>query len=246
MLIVNADDFGANERTSDPVIELFAERLLSSTSAMVRMRDTARAAKLASERGIPVGLHLNLTLPFAADAIPGPVRERQLRLTEIFGAESWREETRERPDGRLLADVIADQLESFRENFGDPTHLDGHHHVHTHPAVLEHLPAELPIRPMLTAPARAGARRAVRERRLRRRFLCPDLCFAFEHVHPALGGVGLQALEHAREHPLEIMVHPRQQRERLALSSAEWRLALSTLRLGSYADLEDGRGGADC
>jgi hypothetical protein len=63
------------------------------------------------------------------------------------------------------------------------------------------------------------------------------MCFAFEDVHPSLGGVGLQALEHATEHTLEIMVHPRQDREHAALSSAGWREALSRLTLGSYADL---------
>jgi predicted glycoside hydrolase/deacetylase ChbG (UPF0249 family) len=245
MLIVNADDFGANERTSDPVVELFGERVLSSTSALVRMRDTARAASLAGEHGIPVGLHLNLTLPFAEESIPRPARERQRRLTEIFGSESWRGGGREGPPSQLLADVIDDQLECFREIFGEPTHLDGHHHVHTHPAVLEHLPAELPIRPILTVPSRAGERRSMRERRLHRRFQGPELCFALEDVHPSLGGAGLAALEHARRQPLEVMTHPRQEREREALLSADWREALSTLTLGSYAELPHRHGAHD-
>jgi len=242
MLIVNADDFGANPRTSDPVVELFDERVLTSASAMVRMRDTGRAASLAAEHGIPVGLHLNLTLPFADPSVPAPVRERQLRLTEVFGSESWRDGGSARPSGRLLAEVIDDQLECFRKSFGEPTHLDGHHHVHTHPSVLEHLPADLPIRPILSVPSRAGARRSMRERRLHRRFLCPETCFALEDVHPSLGGVGLQALDRARRRPLEIMVHPRQEREHAALLSAEWRRAISTLTLGSYADLARVRG----
>ena len=232
MLIVNADDFGASPGASDPVIALFAEGAISSASAMVRMRDTARAAALASERGMPVGLHLNLTLPFADPAVPAPVRERQLRLTEFFGSESWRGDSRESPDGKLLADVIEDQLECFRERFGGPTHLD----VHVHPAVLEQLPRDLPIRPILSVPSRANARPDARERGLRRRFLSPDLCFAFEHVHPALGGAGLAALDHARDQTLEIMVHPQRASERTELSSEQWRTALSTLPVGSYLD----------
>ncbi|MGO8906121.1 MAG: ChbG/HpnK family deacetylase [Solirubrobacteraceae bacterium] len=242
ILIVNADDFGANPRTSDPVVELFDERVLTSASAMVRMRDSVRAASLAAEHGIPVGLHLNLTLPFADPSAPPAVRERQLRLTEVFGSESWRDAGRERPGGRLLADVIEDQLECFRESFGEPTHLDGHHHVHTHRAVLEQLPTDLPIRPILSVPSHAGAGRSMRERRLHRRFLCPEACFALEDVHPSLGGVGLQALDHAHRQSLEIMVHPRQEREYAALLSADWRQAISTLTLGSYADLARVRG----
>ncbi len=236
MLIVNADDFGASPSTSDPIVELFEERVISSASAMVRMRDSARAASLARERAIPTGLHLNLTLPFDEAGVPELVRERQIRVTEVLGSESWREDHGETPPGRLLEDVISDQLECFRASYGEPSHLDGHHHIHIHPAVLEHLPRDLPIRPILTVPSRAGARPGTRERRLRRRFRSPELCFAFEHVHPSLGGEGLGALDHARHRTLEIMTHPQRKPEKEALMSAEWRAALSTLTLGSYLD----------
>jgi hypothetical protein len=236
MLIVNADDFGASPSTSDPIIDLFGARVLSSASAMVRMRDSARAASLAHERALPTGLHLNLTLPFDDANVPVGARERQRRLTETLGSDSWREEGRENPPGALLEDVIEDQLECFRASFGEPTHLDGHHHIHVHPAVLEHLPRDLPIRPILTVPSRAGSRAGSRERRLRRRFHSPDLCFGLEHVHPSLGGEGLEALEHARQRTLEIMAHPQRKPERAALESARWRAALSPLELGSYAD----------
>jgi predicted glycoside hydrolase/deacetylase ChbG (UPF0249 family) len=244
MLIVNADDFGASPSTSNPIIDLFAGGVVSSASAMVRMRDSARAAPLAREHGLPTGLHLNLTLPFDDASVPAGVRERQRRLTDALGRESWREDGHENPAGRLLDDVIADQLECFRASFGEPTHLDGHHHIHVHRAVLEHLPGDLPIRPILSVPSRADARPGSRERRLRRRFQCPDLCFAFEHVHPSLGGDGLEALEHARRRTLEIMVHPQRDPERAALLSAEWRAALSTLPLGSYIDFARRRGGS--
>ena len=236
MLIVNADDFGASTSTSDPVVDLFEEGVISSASAMVRMRDSARAASLARERAMPTGLHLNLTLPFDEPAVPGDVRERQLRVTEVLGSESWREDRDETPPGRLLEDVISDQLECFRASFGEPSHLDGHHHIHIHPAVLEHLPRDLPIRPILSVPSRAEARPGRRERGIRRRFRSPDLCFAFEHVHPALGGAGLKALEPAQERTLEIMTHPQRKPEQQALLSPEWRDVLSTLTVGSYLD----------
>jgi len=237
MLIVNADDFGASPNASDPVVELFARGVVSSASAMVRMQDTARAAPLAREHGIPTGLHLNLTLPFNGPAVPAPTRERQRRLTETFGRESWLGARHEKPDAQLLADVIEDQLECFREAFGEPTHLDGHHHIHVHPAVLDQLPDELPIRPILSTPSQADAKPSTRQRDLRRRFGGPELCFAFEHVHPSLGGDGLEVLDHALARSLEIMVHPQQERERSALCSSQWRAALDALRVGSYADL---------
>jgi chitin disaccharide deacetylase len=237
MLIVNADDFGVSPSASDPTILLYEQGALSSASAMVGMRDTARAASLARERGLPTGLHLNLTLPFAEPTVPAPAGERQRRLTEAFGRESWREGSGRNPDSRLIADAIADQLERFRAAFGEPTHLDGHHHIHVHPAVLEQLPPGLLIRPILSVPARAEAEPSARLHDLRQRAAGPDLCFALGHVHPALGGDGLQALELARERSLEIMAHPQQKRERLALESAQWHQALAALAVGSYADL---------
>ena len=237
MLIVNADDFGASPSASDPTILLYERGALSSASAMVGMRDTARAASLAREHGLPTGLHLNLTLPFAEPTVPAPARERQRRLTEAFGRESWREGSGGDAERQLIADAIEDQLERFRKAFGEPTHLDGHHHIHVHPAVLEQLPPELLIRPILSVPAHARAEPSARLRDLRRRAAGPDLCFALGHVHPELGGDGLQALEHARERSLEIMAHPQQERERLALESTLWSRALAALSVGSYADL---------
>src|SRR5271166_649812 len=241
VLIVNADDFGASPNASDPVIELYGLGAVSSASAMVRMRDTARAASLAREHGLPTGLHLNLTLPFQDPAVPGPARERQRRLTGTFGRESWRGERPERPDARLLADVIEDQLECFRGAFGEPTHIDGHHHIHVHPAVLDQLPDGLPVRPILSTPSQAAGRPSARQRDLRRRFRGPDLCFAFEHVDPSLGGDGLAVLDYSLARSLEIMVHPQQERERTALGSAQWREALAGLTVASYADLTQSR-----
>ena len=219
--------------TTDPILECFAAGAISSTSAMVWMPDSARAARLVRERMLPVGLHLNFTLAFPVEGVPDDVRRRQLELTQAFGPESWREPAGRAPAGSLIAAAVDDQLRQFREQFGEPTHLDGHHHVHVHPAVLERLPHELPIRPPL-GPGSAG--RGLGQRWLLRRFRSPDTCLAFERIHPALGGEGLQVLGEARRRVVEVMTHPAMgQRE--ALLSAEWRAALAALQLGSYRDL---------
>jgi predicted glycoside hydrolase/deacetylase ChbG (UPF0249 family) len=231
MLIINADDMGASRSTTDPVLEGFSEGTITSTTAMVWMPDSERAASLAREWGLPVGLHLNLTMPFGDRAAPDAVRERQLALTRCFGPESWRRgEPTSVPAGQIAA-AIADQLQRFREQFGEPTHLDGHHHVHVHPAVLSQLPRSMAIRPPLQR-----ARGALAQRWRRRRFAGPSACLAFGEVHPALGGEGLQLLEPARHEVLEVMVHPAQPTERDALRSPEWQAALATLPLRSYRD----------
>jgi hypothetical protein len=88
------------------------------------------------------------------------------------------------------------------------------------------------IRPPLTG----AAGRTFGQRWLLRRFKSPTACLAFERIHPALGGSGLEVLAEAGHTTIEVMVHPRQPDERAALLSEEWRTALAGLALGSYRD----------
>jgi predicted glycoside hydrolase/deacetylase ChbG (UPF0249 family) len=237
VLIVNADDFGASRSTTDAICTAFDAAAITSTSTMVWMSDSARAAGIAAEQDLPLGLHLNLTLPFSGRDVPPDVRERQLRLTELFSRDGWWKEAGRRFDRKLLQDAIDDQVERFREQFGQPTHIDGHHHVHLYAAVLDLLPQTWPIRPPLRAPEQAQARRNKRERHLHKRFRAPDLAFALARIQPATGDVGLEVLDCAQRLCVEVMVHPLQRTEMELLTSPEWRARLDSLTLGSYAAL---------
>src|SRR5205823_6992662 len=113
---------------------------------MVWMPDSERAAAVARDRGMALGLHLNLTLPFPEAQAPARVADRQKRLTELLGKDSWYGDPIR---GLRAADVraaVEDQLAQFRSLVGEPTHINGHHHVHLADAVLESLPEEIPIR----------------------------------------------------------------------------------------------------
>src|SRR5271165_1805705 len=82
LLIINADDWGRDHETTDRTLECFLRGALSSVSAMVFMEDSERAAAVARERGIDVGLHLNFTTPFSAAGPPAALMERQRELAE--------------------------------------------------------------------------------------------------------------------------------------------------------------------
>ncbi len=237
MLIVNADDFGATPSTTDAICEAFDAAVITSTSGMVWMNDSTRAADIAAERGLSLGLHLNLTLPFSGLDVPQKVQERQLRLTEVFTRDGWWREAGRRIDRKLLSGAIEDQVEGFCELFGQPTHIDGHHHVHLYEAVLDLLPRTWPIRPPLRAPAQVDARLNRRERHLRRRFRAPDLALALDRLKPAAGEASLDVLDRARGLCIEVMTHPRQPPEMEFLRTSEWRATLDSLTLGSYADM---------
>lgn len=237
MLIVTADDFGSSPRVTDLIVDSFDRGLISATTAMVWMPDTTRAAELAHERGIPVGLHLNLTLPFRGEGVPEPARKLQAELATRFTPESWTARARIWRRDPRIQEAIYHQLAEFRTRFGEPTQIDGHHHVHLHPAILPRLPRELPIRPVPRAPLQLGERGDRRDRLIRRDFLTADGCVAFEQIHPALGGVGLGLLDFAEDHVLEVVAHVQDDGQRGALESRGWRAALGRQSLGSYREL---------
>jgi len=54
-LIINADDWGRDDRTTNRILEYFQRRVLSSASGMVFMEDSERAANIAQDQGLDIG-----------------------------------------------------------------------------------------------------------------------------------------------------------------------------------------------
>ena len=76
-VIVNADDWGRDITTTDRTLDCVLQGTISSTSAMVFMEDSERAADLARQYGISTGLHLNFTMPLTARNCSRRLREDQ-------------------------------------------------------------------------------------------------------------------------------------------------------------------------
>jgi predicted glycoside hydrolase/deacetylase ChbG (UPF0249 family) len=246
LLIVNADDLGLNEKATTAIIECFRRGRISSATAMVWMEDSRRAGELAGAAALPVGLHLNLTLPFSDPNAPMAVRERQRRIAAYFGAGGWRRFVYDPRLVRAVDAAVRDQLEEFRTRHGrSPTHVDGHHHVHTSPMVLASpsLRAVGVVRPTFTfLRGQKGAlnrlARGALNRLVTRRYRSSRYFFSIRSVHPALGGSGLERpLELARRESVELMVHPEWDDEYDLLARDRWRDEIAGLRLGSYRDL---------
>lgn len=243
LLIVNADDWGASETTTESIAACFAAGGVTSATAMVHMADSERAAARALELGLPTGLHLNLTQPFDGPAVQPPVRERQARVVARFGR--LRRRDRWLPNLALWKRVrhcVEDQLESFRRLYGrEPTHVDGHNHVHLNPAVLFALPAHLPVRTATRPPTwrtPTDLARLARHGAIRARYGSTNLVFDVTTVHPRLGGTGLEScLALARERSLELITHPAHAPQAELLRAPEWLASIAELRLGSFEDL---------
>jgi predicted glycoside hydrolase/deacetylase ChbG (UPF0249 family) len=249
LLIVNADDFGYNKAATDPIAETFKAGLITSTTAMVYMQDSDRAAEIAREISLPVGLHVNFTEPFDDRGVPRGIRERHLATVRKFGGPSFVFRSRRwLYDPRLqeaVDDCVAAQLERFEELYGGPpTHVDGHMHVHVCPNVGlskrfapgtkmrnslgKRPPANGPMSHLITA----------RQRILLRHRLSTRCFLNITDMHPDFVAGGPAALlGMAKETSVEVMAHPGFAHELTILVSPEWQEWTADLRLGSYRDL---------
>lgn len=253
LLVVNADDWGGSEATTEAILGTFEAGRITSTSGMVYMPDSNRAAEVARDAGLPVGLHLNLTEPFGDPRTPTAVRDRQLRAVERLagsggddhpGTARWRKWVYD-PTIRTLVDLaIADQLERFEALYGHPpTHFDGHNYVDACPNVFlsRSIPAGSLIRNSLdcyplvrSAMGRLkGLRQRLRTRRLR------STGYLLHIAQLSLEGEGSpdSRLRLARSASVEVMGHPDDEAELAALMSPAWERVLSEYELGSFADV---------
>ncbi len=131
LLIVNADDWGRDPRTTGKILDCALRGAVSSVSAMVFMEDSERAATLARERGIDAGLHLNFTTSFSASGCPAGLVERQQELHRYLRRRRLAQVVFHPGLIRSFEYVVAAQLDEFRRLYGvDPDRLDGHHHMH--------------------------------------------------------------------------------------------------------------------
>jgi chitin disaccharide deacetylase len=245
-LIVNADDLGLDTAVTDAILDCFRSGAISSTTALVWMRDSDRAADIARRECIPTGLHLNLIEPYTASDVPSRVADTQGRVVERLRTGGLGAQLYHRAWSEDFGQCIRDQLSRFTEIYGvPPTHLDGHRHMHlAMNALLSRAlgPVRRCRRPVNRPPVEsAGYKRLARSALsvlVRVRFTTTDACFSVRSLHPELGGSGLdEALLRADRGTVELFVHPGYRDELPLLRSDEWRARVTTHRLGSFEDL---------
>jgi predicted glycoside hydrolase/deacetylase ChbG (UPF0249 family) len=241
LVIVNADDLGVRPEVTGAILECWLAKRISSSTAMVHMADSARAAELAREHGLPVGLHLNLTTPYTDPGVPRGIAQRQAALVALFRDRRRRWLPAPRHQAAIAA-CIGEQLTEFTRLYGrGPTHVDGHEHIQCSPTVfLSRAVADVPA--MRLAHTFVDRRRPWGKRQVRRvvnaairmRFRTTGRFWSLRDLHPALGGRGLESALDGTSEPVELMVHPAWADERAVLLSAAWAELLAGRRLGSY------------
>ena len=138
-LIVNADDLGWTDGVNRGILDAFRGGIVTSTSLLANGSAFVAGAKAAKTApGLGVGVHLNLS-----DGPPTASREAVPTLVNASG------EFEGGPDSLLLKiatrglsmrEVETEweaQISKIRGAGVEPTHLDGHKHVHMLPGLFE-------------------------------------------------------------------------------------------------------------
>lgn len=241
MLIINADDWGRSVGETDAALKCYKESRITSVSAMVFMEDSQRAADLAKENGVDVGLHLNLTEEFTAKTYPLLLGRSQERIGRFLRGAKYSQLLYNPFLRKEISFSYEAQAAEFERLFGKrPSHVDGHHHMHLCGNMLwsSAIPAGTRMRRNFSFwPAEKSwlnrTYRALIDHRLARKYRLPDYFFCLSQSirENKLGRV--EAL--ARSSKVELMTHPVVPIESDFLMGHEFRDMLQRLEIGGYA-----------
>lgn len=236
MLIVNADDYGWNKETTDRILICYGRESIHSASAMTFMADSERAASLAKENQLLVGLHLNLDQKITGLAVSAKLREHHQKTAAYLKARKWNQ-ILYNPFLRNSFDyVFQAQWDEFCRLYGTtPKRLDGHRHMHLCMNMLVSGKIDKGIRIRRNFTFYPGEKdlinrlyRYLVDLWLTSRFLCTDSFFSMKPIDR-------EKLQKwvllSKSSDVEIMVHPGIENEYLFLLSSEWANLISVRNL---------------
>lgn len=244
LLIINADDWGGWRSATDAALACFTARRITSVTAMVFMEDSERAAKIAADAGLDVGLHINFNQPFTGRNCPAPVLASHESVGRFLRRSKYAQLVFH---PGLRAGFRADfrsQLEEFERLYGHaPSHFDGHQHMHlcSNSLLGGVIPAGQRVRRSFSFwPGEKHAlNRAYRrwvDARLKRRYVVTNYFFALAQclASPRLARVA----QLAGTATVELMTHPEKPAEKACLLSEGFGALIGALKTGPYSDLE--------
>jgi predicted glycoside hydrolase/deacetylase ChbG (UPF0249 family) len=234
-VIINADDLGVHPGTDAGIIDAYSQGVLTSATLLATTPWLEDAVRRAKAVGLPIGIHLSLTL--------GQSRAGKAAVPDLVDGEEtlYRSAadilfTRNTRDGmmRLIPQIKGEfeaQLAAAADCGVTLTHCDSHQHVHMHPAiyaVVEELAGRFGVRHIRFAreqlyafelgrdlPATVARNNHVKwlllswlARRIERRLKTPDEFFGVKYSGVMTRRALLGAVRGTRAETLEIGIHP--------------------------------------
>jgi predicted glycoside hydrolase/deacetylase ChbG (UPF0249 family) len=241
MLVINADDWGRSRAETDAALQCHRNGRITSVSAMVFMEDSERAAELASENKMDVGLHLNFSERFTAGNYPEALRDYHQRTVAFLTRNKYAQLIYNPLLQREFSYSYAAQADEFTRLFGKlPSHIDGHHHMHLCANLLfsTAIPAGTKVRRNFSFwPGEKSflnrAYRALVDRWLARRYRLTDYFLDLTQSIRAKKMDRVMAL--AESSNVELMTHPIVRLESEYLMSDQFQAMLQRLNIGGYA-----------
>jgi chitin disaccharide deacetylase len=241
MLIINADDWGRAAAETDSALRCYKRGRITSVSAMVFMEDSERAAELAKENELDVGLHLNFTDRFTANQYPETLGNHHAEIIRFLRGNKY---------SQLLYNPFLRKefAYSYEAQFGEftrlyskpPSHADGHHHMHLCANILlsNIIPAGMKMRRNFSfSPGEKGplnrTYRAIIDRWLAHKYQITDYFFDLTQCIKEKEIDRVAAL--AKSSSVELMTHPVMNTEEEYLISDEFQVILQPLEIGGYA-----------
>ena len=243
MLIINADDWGGWTSATDAALACLKKGRITSATAMVFMADSGRAAVLAQESGMDVGLHLNLDAPFTGETCPENVRRRHGSVCRWLRSGKYAQLIYNPFLREHFHELYAAQVGEFERLYHrKPSHIDGHHHKHLCMNMLfgNIITENIKVRRNFSfwPGEKSGLNRAYRrwvDRRLSRRHRTTDYFFS---LRQCLRANRLpRVAELAKTAKVELMTHPEKSEEYNWLMSDHCLALTQSLHLRSYAQL---------
>jgi predicted glycoside hydrolase/deacetylase ChbG (UPF0249 family) len=241
MLIINADDWGRSVAETDAALRCYKEARITSASAMVFMEDSERAAELAKENDLDVGLHLNFTEPFTGGHYLAELLKQHERTIRYLVSNKY-DQLLYNPFLRSAFSYSYEaQSQEFARLFGKPpSHIDGHHHMHLCANLLfsDLIPAGTKLRRNFSfwPGEKSVVNRTYRsqiDRWLARRYRLPDYFFDLTQCIQQKKLDRVTAL--AKSSNVELMTHPIVASEAAYLMGDEFAAILRKVEGGTYA-----------
>jgi len=241
MLIINADDWGRSRAETDAALRCYQKGRITSVSAMMFMEDSERAAELAKESELDVGLHVNFTEPFTGKNYPKGSGTYHGKTVRYLMGNKYAQLMYNPFLRKEFAYSYEAQATEFARLFGKPpSHIDGHHHMHLCSNVLlsNLIPSGMKMRRNFSFwPGEKSllnrTYRAFVDRWLARRYRLADYFFDLTQCVQERKFDRVRAL--AKSSDVELMTHPVVQEEAEFLMSDDFLEMLQHLDVGSYA-----------
>jgi predicted glycoside hydrolase/deacetylase ChbG (UPF0249 family) len=216
---------------------------------MVFMEDSCRAAELAKDEGIDVGLHLNLSQPFTGEARSVFLAEYHDNIVRFLTLNKYSPLMYNPFLRKQFRYVYEAQVEEFLRLYErPPSHIDGHHHKHlcTNMLLDRVIPESEKVRRNFSFwPGEKGlANRTYRrlvDQWLARRYCLTNFFFALSQCLQVDRKMRVAAL--AKVSTVEVMTHPAKENENACLMSNDFLVMLGGLEIGTYSSLSVNRVG---